>query len=95
MSRPKLQLRHAHGMNRSIVFSLMCDVCSCTGKEADNFFNVLIVVAFIVFTVEIIAASLGDRSYLFSFFFYLDAWQHDRRTSRTVPLNTAPGSTAW
>ncbi|CAE7404082.1 unnamed protein product [Symbiodinium sp. CCMP2456] len=43
-----------------------------TGKEADNFFNVLIVVAFTVFTVEIIAASLGDRSYLFSFFFYLD-----------------------
>ncbi|CAE7409165.1 unnamed protein product [Symbiodinium natans] len=43
-----------------------------TGKEADNFFNVLIVVAFIVFTVEIIAASLGDRTYLFSFFFYLD-----------------------
>ena len=46
------------------------------GKEADNFFNVLIVVAFTVFTVEIIAASLGDRSYLFSFFFYLDAGMH-------------------
>ncbi|CAJ1350647.1 unnamed protein product [Effrenium voratum] len=43
-----------------------------TSKEADNFFNVLIVMAFIVFAVEIVAASLGIRGYFNSFFFYLD-----------------------
>lgn len=42
------------------------------GREADNFFNILIVMAFLIFSTEIIAASLGVRGYFHSFFFYLD-----------------------
>ena len=42
------------------------------GREADNFFNILIVMAFLIFFTEIIAASLGARGYFHSFFFYLD-----------------------
>lgn len=43
-----------------------------TSREADNFFNILIVMAFLIFSTEIIAASLGVRGYFHSFFFYLD-----------------------
>lgn len=43
-----------------------------TSKEADNFFNILIVLAIVIFIVEIVAASLGIRGYFNSFFFYLD-----------------------
>lgn len=42
------------------------------GREADNFFNILIVMAFLIFSAEIVAASLGVRGYFHSFFFYLD-----------------------
>lgn len=56
------------------VFALIGDDARLllTSREADNFFNILIVLAFMIFSTEIVAASLGVRGYFNSFFFYLD-----------------------
>ena len=56
------------------VFALVGDDARLllTSREADTFFNLLIVLAFLIFALEIAAASVGTRGYFNGFFFYLD-----------------------
>ena len=56
------------------VFALVGDDARLllTSREADTFFNLLIVLAFLIFALEILAASVGTRGYFNGFFFYLD-----------------------
>mmetsp|Transcript_8001 Transcript_8001/g.18604 ORF Transcript_8001/g.18604 Transcript_8001/m.18604 type:complete len:993 (+) Transcript_8001:82-3060(+) len=43
-----------------------------SGKEADEFFNIITIVTMVVFGLEVIINTLGKQGYLFGFFFMLD-----------------------
>jgi len=43
-----------------------------TPRKFENFFNVLTMMCILVFTVELVASSLGKKGYFLGFFFYLD-----------------------
>ncbi|EER12044.1 hypothetical protein Pmar_PMAR019150 [Perkinsus marinus ATCC 50983] len=45
---------------------------SSTSQSADNIFDIFTTISLFIFTIEITAASIGKKGYLWSFFFFLD-----------------------